>query len=109
MQAHWTRWYSLARWRRIRAQQLAAEPLCRLCARVGKVERASVADHVEKHFGDPIKFWHGKLQSLCRNCHERHKKFFESRGYYRDVDPATGWPKDERHPANLSRPRHKAS
>jgi 5-methylcytosine-specific restriction protein A len=101
---HWTRWYSSARWQRMRKQQLAAEPLCRLCKLDDKIEPATVADHVERHFGDPEKFWRGKLQSVCRNCHEVRKKFVEARGYDREVDPETGWPKDARHPANL--PRH---
>jgi 5-methylcytosine-specific restriction enzyme A len=104
MQAHWTRWYSLARWQRIRAHQLAAEPLCCMCKLEGKIEPATVADHIEKHFGDPIKFWQGRLQSLCRQCHEVRKKFIEARGYSRDVNPDTGWPTDPQHPANL--PRH---
>jgi predicted kinase len=100
---HWTRWYNRKRWRNMRAHQLAREPLCAFCKSAGKIEPAIVVDHVEKHFGDPIKFWTGKLQSLCWACHETRKKFVEARGYTREIDPETGWPKDERHPANLPR------
>ena len=47
---------------------------------------------------DPIKFWNGKLQSLCAHCHESRKKRLEHRGY-EDVndaerlrhDPAMRW------------------
>ena len=87
----------------MRANQLAAEPLCCMCKHDGKIEPATVVDHVERHFGDPEKFWRGKLQSVCRQCHEVRKKFIEARGYSKDVDPLTGWPEDARHPANLPR------
>lgn len=100
---HWTEWYDHRRWRRMKAQQLRSEPLCRLCKAEGKAEPATVVDHVERHFGDKQKFWLGELQSVCRNCHETRKKFFEARGYSREVDPLTGWPKDAQHPANLPR------
>jgi 5-methylcytosine-specific restriction protein A len=100
---HWTGWYSNRRWRRLRAAQLRAEPLCRICKSQGKLTIATVVDHVERHFGDKTKFWTGKLQSVCRDCHEGRKKFFEARGYARDVDPITGWPTDSAHPANMPR------
>lgn len=102
-QRHWTRWYDHKRWRRMRAHQLSIAPLCVMCAVDGLVEPATVVDHVERHFGDPEKFWKGELQSVCRQCHEVRKKFIESRGYAKDVDPLTGWPKDTQHPANLPR------
>jgi len=86
----------------MRLQQLAIEPLCRLCKRQGKVTPANVVDHIEKHFGDPEKFWCGELQSVCRNCHEVRKKFSESRGYDRAIG-TDGWPVDPNHPANLPR------
>jgi 5-methylcytosine-specific restriction protein A len=103
LQSHWTTWYRHRRWKRIRARQLAIEPLCRLCKLDGRVTPANIVDHVERHFGDPQKFWNGKLQSVCRSCHEVRKKFIEARGFSRDVDPLTGWPKDPQHPANLPR------
>lgn len=103
MTQHWTRWYGHRRWRSMRAHQLASQPLCAMCKLDGKAEPATVVDHVERHFGDPEKFWKGELQSVCRNCHEVRKKFIESRGYAKDVDPETGWPKDTQHPANLPR------
>jgi hypothetical protein len=36
------------------------------------VRLAEVAHHVEDHGGDRMKFWYGKLESLCRPCHELH-------------------------------------
>ena len=101
MQSHW---YLSARWQRLRARQLQAEPLCVMCKALdSKDVVATVVDHIERHRGDPEKFWRGPFQSLCRSCHEVRKKFVENRGYSRDVDPNTGWPLDPRHPAN--RPR----
>jgi hypothetical protein len=107
IKTHWTRWYDHKRWRKMRAHQLALSPLCVMCKLDGKATPATIVDHVEKHFGDPEKFWKGKLQSVCRSCHEVRKKFIEARGYSRDVDPLTGWPKDPLHPANLSREKFK--
>jgi hypothetical protein len=49
------------------------------------------------HHGDPIKFWNGKLQSLCAHCHESRKKFLELRGYDNTIS-ADGMPIDPRHP-----------
>jgi hypothetical protein len=63
--------YNHRRWRRRRRYQLAQEPLCQRCKAVGLVVVAYVVHHVEDHAGDPIKFWYGKLESLCRPCHER--------------------------------------
>ncbi len=103
LQSHWTTWYRHRRWKRLRAAQLLAEPLCRTCKAEGKITIATVVDHVERHFGDPTKFWHGELQSVCRDCHEGRKKLFEARGYARDVNAETGWPTDSAHPANMPR------
>jgi HNH endonuclease len=86
-----------ARWRKIARHQLEIEPLCRMCAAEGKVTPARIADHVEPHHDDPLKFWRGAIQSVCPNCHESRKKFQENRGYDRTIG-ADGWPTDLRHP-----------
>ena len=70
----WRGWYKRARWAEIRAAQLAAEPLCRMCVEAGRVMPATVCDHVEPHRGDPAKFWAGPFQSLCAGCHSAHKQ-----------------------------------
>lgn len=66
--------YRTARWLQKRAQQLAEEPLCRMCKGLGKVVAASVADHVVPHRENEDLFWDGELQSLCATCHSRHKQ-----------------------------------
>ena len=57
-------------WHRRARRQLQCEPLCAMCLSEGRIVAASVADHIEPHHNDPIKFWTGRLQSLCAHCHE---------------------------------------
>jgi hypothetical protein len=33
-----------------------------------------VRDHIERHGGDPVRFWHGPFQSLCAPCHSSEKQ-----------------------------------
>src|SRR5262249_46958183 len=80
--------YNNRRWRRLRRYQLIREPLCQRCKAVGLVVVAEVAHHIEPHAGDKMKFWYGKLESLCRPCHERvHHRANESHWIGPD-----GWP-----------------
>jgi 5-methylcytosine-specific restriction protein A len=60
-----------ADWRRVRAQVLAAEPLCRFCAASGRVEPAVEVDHVEPFHGldDPRRLAVTNLRPLCTPCH----------------------------------------
>ncbi len=63
--------YSTTEWKRLRLSQLAKEPLCKDCESHNRITLATVADHVEDHKGDKYKFFHGKLQSLCKPCHSK--------------------------------------
>jgi hypothetical protein len=63
--------YNNRRWRRLRRRQLACEPLCQRCLAVSLVRPAEVVHHIEPHDNDRMKFWYGKLESLCRSCHEK--------------------------------------
>jgi 5-methylcytosine-specific restriction protein A len=94
--------YSSARWRRIRAHQLGEHPLCAYCLGKGVVVPATICDHVTPHGGDINKFWTGKLQSLCKNCHDVGKRFVEQRGYRPDCG-LDGYPLDPNHPFNRTR------
>ncbi len=62
--------YENRRWREKARRQLIAEPLCAECKRQGKTTLATDADHVEPHKGNLMAFWNGKLQSLCKKCHQ---------------------------------------
>jgi 5-methylcytosine-specific restriction enzyme A len=46
-----------ARWRRYRVTYLAANPLCVVCQKEGRVTPATVVDHVQAHKGDPALMW----------------------------------------------------
>ena len=80
------RLHDKAAWHRWARRQLQYEPLCATCLSEGKIVAARIADHVVPHHNDPIKFWNGKLQSLCLHCHESRKKRIE----YRGLDNAIG-------------------
>ena len=92
-------WYTLNRWRKIAKWQLRNEPLCRLCQNRGLVRPATIADHIEPHRGDINKFWFGKLQSLCFDCHNTVKQGIEQRGFDTAVG-ADGWAIDPKHPVH---------
>lgn len=105
------RLYKTARWQKLRAHQLAAEPLCRFCADAGRLTPASVVDHIEPHRGDLDLFFRvSNLQSLCDaepwRCHskikqieERHAEADKRRGYSTEIG-LDGWPVDPAHPMN---------
>lgn len=64
--------YSSARWRRLRAQVLAEEPLCLACRAEGQLEPATDVDHVVPHRGNRARFFdRDNLQALCHACHSR--------------------------------------
>lgn len=70
--AAWHYLYHSARWRKIRAAQLIAEPFCRNCASIGVRQRAEDVDHIIPHRGNKELFYDsGNLQSLCHSCHSR--------------------------------------
>ena len=101
----WRKWYASARWRGPagrRTQQLHRVPYCQPCKVMGFARRATVANHVTPHRGDPWLFWYGALESVCKNCHDEAIQRAELEGFRRDVDE-DGWPVDDNHPFN--RPR----
>lgn len=65
------RLYNTSRWRKLRQAQLIVQPFCEECLRANVYMEATEADHVERHLGDPRKFYGGRLQSLCASCHSR--------------------------------------
>ena len=69
----WRWMYKTDAWtKRLRPDQLAREPWCAECARIGFRVRATDVDHIVDHKGDPELFFDsGNLQSLCHSCHSR--------------------------------------
>ncbi|MBM2711666.1 HNH endonuclease [Mesorhizobium caraganae] len=73
------RWYNTARWRKLRMEVITRDRFtCRMCKRIEPNTANLVADHVIPHRNDPVKFWEGKLQTLCRTCHSTTKQKAES-------------------------------
>ncbi|RVV99714.1 HNH endonuclease [Mesobaculum littorinae] len=64
--------YRTSAWRKAAKAYLAWNPLCVDCGQLGGVEPAVEVDHIERHRGDPAKFWdRSNWQPLCRRCHSR--------------------------------------
>lgn len=87
----WLRLYGTARWKRIREQQLAAQPLCERCLAMDIVEEATVVHHRTAHKGDEALFWSGPFESLCASHHNRDGQL-EDHGKVVVTFGADGWP-----------------
>lgn len=91
------RLYDTPVWRKMRAKQLAKDPLCSMCSIRDIVTPAAVADHIIPHHDDPELFYDGdNLQSLCAPCHDSRKKMIEKHGYSQACD-VDGLPLDPGH------------
>ena len=96
--------YGLQRWKDRRKRQLQRQPLCAMCAKAGRVQLATVADHIIKHDGDLVLFWsEDNLQSLCVAHHSGTKRSTELLGFDKQATGPDGWPSDPAHPANRKR------
>jgi len=63
------------RWQQYRLRYLAKHPLCVMCEAAGRVEAATVVDHVVRHEGDERLFWDAtNHQALCKRCHDGAKQ-----------------------------------
>lgn len=88
----WHRLYKLARWQRLREQQLSRQPICEFCLEGETVTAADTVDHVRPHKGDEQLFFDpDNLQSLCKHCHDSAKQRIE-RGQTVVRFGADGWP-----------------
>lgn len=94
--------YATARWKALRTAQLMSEPLCQRCKAKGLVVPATVAHHVQRHEGDPVKFFEGELASSCAPCHDTIEQGIEARGYEIGCD-VSGRPIASDHPWNENR------
>jgi len=61
-------------WRRLRAEQLRKEPLCRACSKTGRIVAGNTVDHIN---GDTYNNTPENLQTLCKSCHD-HKTGIET-------------------------------
>ena len=82
------------RWRQHRLRFLKTHPLCRYCSGRGRIEPATVVDHIIPHKGDLELFWdQANHQPLCKTCHDSAKKLEESgkSGCDAQGNPLGGW------------------
>lgn len=69
------------RWQKERERFLRERPLCCYCEREGRVEAATVVDHIIPHKGSEALFWdESNWQPLCKRCHDSTKAKEEGRG-----------------------------
>ena len=68
------------RWQKARLAYLKAHPLCVSCRDYGRIQEATVVDHIIPHTkGGP--FWDSaNWQPLCATCHNKHKQSEEKGG-----------------------------
>jgi 5-methylcytosine-specific restriction enzyme A len=60
-----------SRWRRARMRFLRRNPLCAACCKGGRLEAATVVDHVVPHRGNRALFWdRANWAALCKCCHD---------------------------------------
>lgn len=84
-------------WQKARAAFLTQHPLCAMCMSFGRLEPATVVDHIKPHRGDPGLFWaRDNWQALCKRCHDSHKQRFERSGAMVGCD-VNGLPIDPLH------------
>lgn len=76
---HWRKWYSTARWRKLRWAVLVRDRFT--CQRCGKLEGNTsqlVADHKRKHGGNEARFFDmDGIETLCAPCHNSAKQKLE--------------------------------
>lgn len=67
-------------WRRARRRYLSDNPICVRCEATGRIQPATIVDHIVPHNGDWDAFWNvSNWQALCKPCHDR-KTLTEDRG-----------------------------
>lgn len=82
------------RWQQSREIFLAQNPLCVMCKAEGKIEPATVVDHIKPHEGDLKLFWDRKnWQAICKWHHDSVKQRME-KGTLAPAIGIDGWPID---------------
>src|SRR5678815_3243460 len=67
----WRKWYFREPWKTWRLQFLRANPLCCECQVEGRIEAATIVDHIIPHKGDWSLFSdHANWSALCKRHHD---------------------------------------
>ena len=70
--------YTTQRWQRLRKQKLQVNPLCELCLKQGRLEVATVVDHIAGiNKGGQAFPPLDALMSCCESCHNRKTRIVE--------------------------------
>lgn len=86
------------RWQQARRRYLAENPLCVMCRAEGRIEAATVVDHIVPHRGDPEIFWDSsRWQALCKTHHASDKQREEKSGRKIGRTGLDGYPLDPDH------------
>ncbi len=73
-----------SRWRKARVRFLKVHPLCVKCLEKGRLEKATVVDHIIPHRGSKVLFWdENNWQALCKRCHDRKTRLEDQRLEYK--------------------------
>ena len=77
-----------ARWRKVRALKLEADPFCSVCLKAGRMTPATDVDHLERVDGpdDPRFLDWSLLDSKCHSCHSRRTAVEHSTFAHRDTN-----------------------
>lgn len=57
-----------------------------MCQRMGRIEEATICDHITPHKGDVVAFYAGPFASLCKPCHDGAKQAQDKTGKVRGCD-----------------------
>lgn len=81
------------KWQQARKVFLQSNPLCCMCKKDGRIEPATVADHIKPHQGDLKLFWDRKnWQAICARHHNSDKQALERSGKIKRKIGLDGYP-----------------
>lgn len=84
------------RWDKAAAAFKQENPLCVMCAKIGRVTAVFAVDHIVPHGGNQELFWErSNWQGLCEPHHNREKRLIERGGRLPQTVDADGWPVQE--------------
>lgn len=69
------KFYSGAKWRKLRLAFLSENPLCKSCSLEGRLTAATIVHHVKERLDDEdLAYDWDNLEAACSRCHTKHHK-----------------------------------